>query len=102
MTRGLYRGELTEAQVRDLAPLVFDGVRGGDAASIGIADAMADEVVAFATAAIRRLHLTRTDVPVVLAGPSCATAPTWSWSAYVSGYDGSLPGRASRCSRPPR
>ena len=55
VTRGLYRGELTEAQVRDLAPLVFDGVRAGDVASLAIADAMADEVVAFATAAIRRL-----------------------------------------------
>ena len=75
VTGALYRGDLTEAQVRDLAPLVFDGVRSGDAASIAIANAMADEVVAFIGAAIRRLHLTRSDVPVVLAGSVLQHSP---------------------------
>ncbi len=36
---------------------------------------MADEVVAFVDAAIRRLHLSRSDVPVVLAGSVLQHAP---------------------------
>ena len=47
----------------------------GDAASIVIADAMADEVVAFITAAVRRLHMSRSDVPVVLAGSVLRHSP---------------------------
>ena len=75
VTGALYRGELTEPQVRDLAPLVFEALLQGDGAAMDIANAMADEVVAFITAAIRRLHLTRTDVPVVLAGSVLQHAP---------------------------
>jgi N-acetylglucosamine kinase-like BadF-type ATPase len=75
VTVALYRGEITDAQVRDLAPLVFEALLGGDAAALDIANAMADEVVAFITAAIRRLHLTRMDVPVVLAGSVLRHSP---------------------------
>jgi N-acetylglucosamine kinase-like BadF-type ATPase len=75
VTLALYHGRLSEEQVRELAPLVFDGLRQGDAASITIADALADEIVAFVVAAIRRLHLTRSAVPVVLAGAVLQNAP---------------------------
>jgi len=75
VTVALYRGVIAEERIRELAPLVFDGVHAGDAASIVIADAMADEVVAFITAAVRRLHMSRSDVPVVLAGSVLRHSP---------------------------
>ncbi len=61
--------------MRELAPLVYEALLAGDAQASIIASAMADEVIAFITAAIRRLQLTRRDVPVVLAGSVLQHAP---------------------------
>ena len=75
VTGALYRGQIAEERVRDLAPLVYEALLAGDEEASVIANAMADEVIAFITAAIRRLHLTRADVPVVLAGSVLQHAP---------------------------
>ncbi len=48
---------------------MFDAAADGRSRSAAaIVDDLADEVVAWAVAMIRRLHLTRRDVPVVLSG----------------------------------
>jgi N-acetylglucosamine kinase-like BadF-type ATPase len=47
---------------------VFAASDDGDPVAAGIVDRLADEVVAMAVAAIRRLRLTRSDVEVVLGG----------------------------------
>jgi N-acetylglucosamine kinase-like BadF-type ATPase len=51
-----------------LAPVLFAAAADGDTVATGLVDAFADEVAVMATALIRRLRLTRTDVEVVLGG----------------------------------
>jgi N-acetylglucosamine kinase-like BadF-type ATPase len=64
----IYVGRLEYSRLFEIAPLVFQAAAAGDGVAQGMLDEMADEVVANATAAIRRLHLTRRDVHVVLGG----------------------------------
>ena len=56
-------------------PVVF-GAAGDDAAAAEIVERLADEVVAFATAALRRVKLTAEDTDVVLGGRLIRAAPT--------------------------
>jgi N-acetylglucosamine kinase-like BadF-type ATPase len=59
-----------------LAPVVFAAAAGGDGAARAILDGFADEVATMAGALIRRLHLTRTDVEVVLGGGTLQAGDT--------------------------
>lgn len=68
LVSALYRRRVAWTRIRELAPLVFAAATGGDAVARGILDRQADEVVAWAVAAIRRLRLQRRDPDVVLAG----------------------------------
>ena len=52
----------------ELAPVVAQAARDGDAVAQGLVDDIADELAAFATASIRRLSLEEEPVPVTLAG----------------------------------
>ncbi len=61
-------GRITRDDIRTLSPDVFAAARQGDVVARHILDEMADELVIMASAIIRRLHLTRLDVDVVLAG----------------------------------
>jgi N-acetylglucosamine kinase-like BadF-type ATPase len=64
----IYFGRLDQDRLVELPPMVFRLAAGGDAVAQGIVDRQADEVVAMATAAIRRLRMTKLDVEVVLGG----------------------------------
>ena len=64
----IYRGRIPEDRLMELPPVVFEAARKGDPVARGVLDQVADEVVAMATAAIRRLRLTAADVDVVLGG----------------------------------
>lgn len=64
----VHRGTIRYSELHVLAPLVFAAAAGGDPVAQGIVAAFADEVVVMVAALIRRLHLTRTDVEVVLGG----------------------------------
>ena len=55
-------------RVRELSPVVFGAAHAGDVVARAIVDRLADEVATMATAIIRRLHMTRRDVDVTLAG----------------------------------
>ena len=68
MTRAFYFGRIEERRISSLAPLVFDEAAAGDAVARGIIDRLADELSSMAASLIRRLHMTRLDVEVVLAG----------------------------------
>lgn len=68
VTEAMYLGRIDPHRVHELAPLVFDAARRRDRVARSILDRVADEVVAFAVAAIKRLQLTRRDVDVVLGG----------------------------------
>lgn len=69
LTIALYRGRLDESRLREvLPPVVFGAAADGDAVAAAILDDLADEIVAWAVAMIRRLHVIRRDVHVVLSG----------------------------------
>lgn len=64
----MYRDQSLYDRHREIALLVFAAATAGDAVARSIVDRLADEVVAWATAAIRRLRMQRLDPHVVLAG----------------------------------
>lgn len=68
LTLAIYRGAIPLGRRLEIAPLVFEAARQGDAVARGIVDQMADEAIAWAAAAIRRVRLQRSDPDVVLAG----------------------------------
>ena len=68
VTRRIEAGTLEHRRLAELSPVVFRAAGSGDAVARSILDRQADELVAMAGAIIRRLHLTRLDPTVVLAG----------------------------------
>jgi hypothetical protein len=68
LTNAIEHERIAGERLRELSPVVFAAARGGDAVARSILDRMADEVATMALAIIRRLHLARRDVEVVLAG----------------------------------
>jgi N-acetylglucosamine kinase-like BadF-type ATPase len=66
-------GTIAYHDLHVLAPLVFAASAAGDPVARRIIDGFADEVAVMANALIRRLHLTRTDVEVVLGGGTLQT-----------------------------
>lgn len=68
LTVALHRGRIAWSRHREIAPLVFAAATAGDPAAREIVDRQADEIVAWAAAAIRRVRLRRLDPDVVLAG----------------------------------
>jgi N-acetylglucosamine kinase-like BadF-type ATPase len=64
----MHRGRLMQHRLVELPPAVFGAAESGDAVARSILDRVADEVVAMATASIRRLRLSRTDLDLVLGG----------------------------------
>jgi N-acetylglucosamine kinase-like BadF-type ATPase len=68
VTLALYRHRIAGARLRELAPVVFATAAAGDEIAAGIVDRLADEIAAFAIAAIRRTSTVRSEVEVVLAG----------------------------------
>ena len=67
LARALHHRQLPEARLGELARIVFE-ISERDPVAAGIVRHLAEEVVAFATAAIRRLELTGDDPDVVLGG----------------------------------
>lgn len=68
VTMAYERGEIRRDDLRHLTPSVFATAAAGDVVARGILDAVADELANMAVTLIRRLHLVRRDVDVVLAG----------------------------------
>jgi N-acetylglucosamine kinase-like BadF-type ATPase len=64
----VHYGDIAHQDLHVLAPLVLATAAAGDAVARGIRSAFADEVATMATTLIRRLHVTDTDVEVVLGG----------------------------------
>jgi len=64
----MYFGRIPEERLVELPPVVFRAATAGDKVARTILDRQADEVIAMAGAAIRKLGMTRLDVDVVLGG----------------------------------
>jgi N-acetylglucosamine kinase-like BadF-type ATPase len=65
---GVYTGYIPYSRLFELAQVLLDAAAEGDAPAREASDILADEVVAFAVAAIRRLGVEDTAVEVVLGG----------------------------------
>jgi N-acetylglucosamine kinase-like BadF-type ATPase len=68
VTMAMYRGEIAERRMDELAPDVVAAARAGDAVATRILETLADEAASWAAAAIRRGAMTSLAVPVILAG----------------------------------
>ena len=68
VTYAIEYGRLPETALYGLSPTVFSTAHEGDAVAQAILDRLADELATMAAAMIRRLHLTRRDPVVVMAG----------------------------------
>lgn len=68
LLEALYYERVDPERVLDVAPIVFHEAEAGDAVARSIVDRQADEVVAMAGTAIKRLRMARLDVHVVLGG----------------------------------
>ncbi len=68
LTEAMYFDRIAERRVVELTPIVFRAAAAGDAVARSIVDRQADEIVRMAGVAVRRLHMTRLDVDIVLGG----------------------------------
>jgi N-acetylglucosamine kinase-like BadF-type ATPase len=64
----IHFGRTANSRLIELAPVVFAAARAGDEVARGIVDRQADEIVAMAASAVRRLRMARLGVDVVLGG----------------------------------
>ncbi len=68
LVRRIYRGEVAEGRIDELAPLVFAVARDGDPVARAIVDRLVDELVTMASALARRARLSKAGPEIVLAG----------------------------------
>ncbi|HEY3336386.1 MAG TPA: BadF/BadG/BcrA/BcrD ATPase family protein [Candidatus Limnocylindrales bacterium] len=68
VTLAMYHGQVPERRLEELAAVAVRAARDGDPVALRLLADLAAECAAFATAAIRRLSMTRLEVPVVLSG----------------------------------
>ena len=90
VARAFHLEELPADRVGELAPIVLV-LRAEDAVAAGIVGRLADEVVAFARAALVRLELTETDPDVVLGGSVLRAVSVEVVDAIARGIQGLAP-----------
>ena len=101
LTVAFYRGRIAWSRHREIAPLVFAAAT-HDPVAREIIDRQADEVVAWAGAAIRRVRLGRLDPDVVLAGGVFRAEDPAFYARIEAGVRAAAPGaRVSRLATPP-
>jgi len=102
LTVAMHRGRLPWGRHREIAPLVFEAAAAGDQVAREIIDRQADEIVAWASAAIRRGRLTRLDPDVVLAGGVFRAEDPEFYARIAVGVRAAAPGaRLVRLGVPP-
>jgi N-acetylglucosamine kinase-like BadF-type ATPase len=98
----VHRGTIRYDELYVLAPVVFAAARAGDKPAVRIVETFADEVVTMVSALIRRLHLTRSDVDVILGGGTLQSGHTVVLDRVVQGITAYAPAaRVSVLSVPP-
>lgn len=102
LVQALYAGRVRQSRISELAPLVFQAAAEGDAVARGIVDRLADELMNWARAVIRRLVLTRLDPDVVLAGGVFRTEEQGFYDRLAEGIHAVAPrARLVRLTAPP-
>lgn len=87
----LHFGRRGTADLAKLAPVVFDASQAGDPIARTLVDRQADELVAFARAALARLDLLERSVPVVLGGGIARAGDERLFSGIRSGLAEAAP-----------
>ncbi len=102
VTVAMYRGRIPWERHREIAPLVFEAAAAGDLVAREVIDRQADEIVAWASAAIRRVRLGRLDPDVVLAGGVFRAEDQAFYARIEAGVRAAAPGaRLVRLRVPP-
>ncbi|WP_097867253.1 N-acetylglucosamine kinase [Streptomyces sp. rh34] len=68
LIEALHRGAIPSARRHELTPVLFASAAGGDPVALALVERLAEEVVAMATVALRRLGLLEEEAPVLLGG----------------------------------
>ncbi|WP_367125427.1 N-acetylglucosamine kinase [Streptomyces phytohabitans] len=68
LIEALHLGELPSVRRHELAPVVFETARAGDAVARGLVHRQADEIVSLVTVTLERLDLLGLETPVLLGG----------------------------------
>jgi N-acetylglucosamine kinase-like BadF-type ATPase len=92
----VYMGELGYERLYELSEVAFRAAAAGDAPARQAVDQLADEVVAMATAAIRRLDVASTPVEVVLGGGVVRTTDRVFWGRIDDGIRAAAPAAVIR------
>jgi N-acetylglucosamine kinase-like BadF-type ATPase len=90
----VHQGRLGRDRLLELARLVMLAAESGDPVAASIIERQADEVVAMASAGLRRLRLTRLEVAVVLGGSILGALPPRFVEAIEAGVRRTAPGAA--------
>jgi N-acetylglucosamine kinase-like BadF-type ATPase len=99
---GIYTGTIAYGRLFELARVLLDAAADGDAPARQAADMLADEVVAFVSAAIARLGVEETEVEVVLGGGIFDTGDAGFHTRVAHGIHAVAPrARLLRLSAPP-
>jgi N-acetylglucosamine kinase-like BadF-type ATPase len=102
VSRAIYDGRIAAGRIGELSPVVFAAAGEGDPVAREIVDRLADELATMATALIRRLHLTRLDPEVVLAGGVFRTDDAAFYGRIETGIQRVAPrARTARLTAPP-
>ncbi len=102
LVMAFYRQRIPFERCLEIAPLVFEAAGAGDRIARSIVDHLADEIVAWATAAIRRARLARLDPEVVLAGGVFGTMDPLFYERIGRGVEAVAPAaRLVRLEAPP-
>ncbi|TML01206.1 MAG: ATPase [Actinobacteria bacterium] len=102
VVEAIHFGRIREDRVEELTPLVFRAAIDGDAVARSIVDRQADEIVAMAGAAMRRLRITGLDVDVVLGGGIFRNRDRGFFERMEQGLRAEAPGaRIIRLAAPP-
>jgi N-acetylglucosamine kinase-like BadF-type ATPase len=91
VTRALYYDKISGVRISGLSPVVFGEAAAGDPVARAIVTRLAAELAGMANALIRRLHLTRQEVEVVLAGGVFRTRDQQFYRALEDGIHGTAP-----------
>ena len=91
VSAGLHLGELDKERINDLSPILFAVAAAGDPVARSVVQKQADEVVALATVAARRLGLLDKPFTAVLGGGVLAAQHPLLHDAVVAGIHNAAP-----------
>jgi N-acetylglucosamine kinase-like BadF-type ATPase len=102
LIEAIHLGEIAPSRVQEATPLLFAAAAGGDEVAVAVVERQAEEIVALAASALRRLDLLDAPVDVVLGGGVIAAGHRLLLKAIDAGLNQVAPKALARVvSTPP-